>query len=131
DFVGGAIVATLRMGRYSTPLPLGEDVERSETGEGKWAEVDESGFSAKAPHPACRPPSPQGRRVARGSLPANVTHIPANEAVRKLLLIQFDHLGDGLLSTALFAPLRAAFPHATIDVLAAPWNRQVFEAADQ
>ena len=42
--------------------------------------------------------------------------------------MQLDHLGDAVLSTPLIAELRAAYPEATIDVLASPSNHEVFEA---
>ena len=41
--------------------------------------------------------------------------------------MQLDHLGDAVLSTPLIAELRAAYPEATIDVLASPSNHEVFE----
>lgn len=47
---------------------------------------------------------------------------------RAIVLVQLDHLGDGVISTALLPPLRARYPHARIEVLAGPWNREVFEA---
>ena len=48
---------------------------------------------------------------------------------RRILVVQFDHLGDAILTTSIFAPLRKRFPQARIDVLAAPWNRAVFDSA--
>jgi heptosyltransferase-2 len=50
------------------------------------------------------------------------------DAPRKILLVQLDHLGDAVLTSPLFARLRAAYPGATIDVLASPSNYEVFEA---
>jgi len=47
--------------------------------------------------------------------------------VRRILLLQWDHLGDSVITTAMLGPLRAAFPDASIEVLAAPWNRAVFD----
>jgi ADP-heptose:LPS heptosyltransferase len=47
---------------------------------------------------------------------------------RRILVVQLDHLGDSVLSSLMFPRLRAAFPAATIDVLASPSNREVFEA---
>jgi ADP-heptose:LPS heptosyltransferase len=47
---------------------------------------------------------------------------------RRILVVQLDHLGDAVLSTPLIAALRAAYPEATIDVLASPSNHEVFEA---
>jgi ADP-heptose:LPS heptosyltransferase len=49
-----------------------------------------------------------------GSLPA----LP-----RSILCVRCDHLGDQLMTTPAYAALRAAFPAARIDVLAAPWGR--------
>ena len=47
---------------------------------------------------------------------------------RKILVVQLDHMGDAILSTPIFPRLRAAYPGATIEVLASPSNREVFEA---
>jgi heptosyltransferase-2 len=52
---------------------------------------------------------------------------PADPQV--ILLVQLDHLGDAILSTAMLAALRRRWPRASIEVLASPWNREVFEAA--
>ena len=49
------------------------------------------------------------------------------ERPRRIVLVQLDHLGDAVLSTPLIAELRAAYPGATIDVLASPSNHEVFE----
>lgn len=46
---------------------------------------------------------------------------------RTILVIQLDHLGDAVISTVLFRTLRRHYPAASIEVLAAPWNREVFE----
>ncbi|MGC3967135.1 MAG: glycosyltransferase family 9 protein [Pirellulales bacterium] len=48
------------------------------------------------------------------------------EIVRRILLIQLDHLGDAVISTSLLPALRRRFSHASVDVLAAPWNWEVF-----
>jgi heptosyltransferase-2 len=50
------------------------------------------------------------------------------DSVRRILLIQLDHLGDAIISTVMLPLLRARYPRAEIEVLAAPWNRQVFDA---
>ena len=50
------------------------------------------------------------------------------DSPRKILVVQLDHMGDAILSTPIFPRLRAAYPGATIDVLASPSNREVFEA---
>src|SRR6185312_12047918 len=49
-------------------------------------------------------------------------------APRRILVVQLDHMGDAVLSSPMFPRLRAAFPGASIDVLASPSNRAVFEA---
>jgi len=47
---------------------------------------------------------------------------------RVVLLVQLDHLGDAIISTAILPSLRARYPAASIEVLAGPWNRDLFEA---
>ena len=59
-------------------------------------------------------------RIAR---PALGVHAP-----KRILVVQLDHLGDAVLSSPLFPRLRAAYPDATIDVLASRSNRAIFEA---
>ena len=49
----------------------------------------------------------------------------------RILLLQFDHFGDAVITTSMFAALRRRFPGARIDVLAAPWNRAVFQAVPE
>jgi len=44
-----------------------------------------------------------------------------------ILLVQLDHLGDAIISTAILPVLRKRYPKASIEVLAGPWNREVFE----
>jgi len=46
----------------------------------------------------------------------------------RILVVQFDHFGDAVITTAIFGELKRRFPGARIDVLAAPWNRAVFDA---
>lgn len=62
------------------------------------------------------------RRRLRLSTPT----IPAEP--RSILLVQLDHLGDAIISTAMLPLLRARYPQASIDVLASPWNEEVFAA---
>jgi lipopolysaccharide heptosyltransferase II len=50
---------------------------------------------------------------------------------RSILLVQLDHLGDALLTTAILPALRSRYPQACIEVLAAPWNKEVFEASPE
>ncbi|CAN5916156.1 N/A [soil metagenome] len=47
---------------------------------------------------------------------------------RRVLVVQLDHMGDSVLSSPILPRLRAAWPGASIDVLASPSNRAVFEA---
>lgn len=64
-----------------------------------------------------------GMRLWRAWRPASVVAAP-----RRILVVQLDHLGDAVLTSPLLARLRAAYPEATIDVLASPSNLEVFEA---
>jgi ADP-heptose:LPS heptosyltransferase len=50
---------------------------------------------------------------------------------RRILIVQLDHLGDAVLTTPLLAELKAAYPAATIEILASPSNHEVFEADPQ
>jgi lipopolysaccharide heptosyltransferase II len=52
----------------------------------------------------------------------------AATAPRSVLLVQLDHLGDAVITAAMLPVLRRNWPAACIEVLAAPWNREVFEA---
>ena len=45
---------------------------------------------------------------------------------KKILIVQFDHLGDAVLTTGMFPLLRARYPHARIDLLVAEWNQEPF-----
>jgi ADP-heptose:LPS heptosyltransferase len=65
------------------------------------------------------------------SIYRRVRRVPPAEQPRRILLVQLDHLGDAVLSTPLIVELRAAYPDATIDVLASPSNHEVFEALPQ
>jgi lipopolysaccharide heptosyltransferase II len=40
-------------------------------------------------------------------------------------------LGDAIISTVMFPALRKRYPDASIEVLAGPWNRELFEAIPQ
>ncbi|HQU42713.1 MAG TPA: glycosyltransferase family 9 protein [Pirellulales bacterium] len=48
-----------------------------------------------------------------------------------ILLIQLDHLGDAVMTAAILPALRRRWPDARIEVLAAPWNREVFDNCDE
>ncbi len=47
---------------------------------------------------------------------------------RKILVVQLDHMGDAILTSPIFPRLRSAYPGATIEVLASPSNRAIFDA---
>lgn len=49
--------------------------------------------------------------------------------VRRILVVQLDHLGDAIITLGMLPALRARCPQAEIDVLAAPWNAAVFHAS--
>jgi ADP-heptose:LPS heptosyltransferase len=51
---------------------------------------------------------------------------PRVSSPAKIVIVQLDHLGDGVLTTAMLPALRAAYPEARIDVLASPSNEPVF-----
>jgi len=51
---------------------------------------------------------------------------PVVNSPRRIVIIQLDHLGDGVLTTAMLPGLRMAYPDASIDVLASPSNQAVF-----
>jgi len=48
-----------------------------------------------------------------------------------ILLVQLDHLGDAVISTAVLPALRKRYPHASIEVLAGTCSREVFEASSE
>jgi heptosyltransferase-2 len=49
----------------------------------------------------------------------------------RILLVQLDHLGDGLITTAMLPLLRRRWPMARIEVLASSSNRAVFESLSE
>jgi lipopolysaccharide heptosyltransferase II len=65
-----------------------------------------------------------------GSALARVTRAnrcpPLAAAPRSILVVQLDHIGDAVLSTGMLRVLHDNYPNAAIDVLAAPWNAEVF-----
>ncbi|HWB13259.1 MAG TPA: glycosyltransferase family 9 protein [Pirellulales bacterium] len=63
--------------------------------------------------------------------PAGRNRQDAARAPRSILLVQLDHLGDAVMTTAMLPALRQQWPAARIEVLAAPWNREVFEACGE
>jgi len=50
---------------------------------------------------------------------------------RSVLLIQLDHLGDGVLSGTMLAALQKGLPETRIDVLASPSNAEFFEGCPE
>lgn len=50
-----------------------------------------------------------------------------SETTRRILVVQLDHLGDAIITAPIFALLKQRYPGARIEVLAAPWNRRVFD----
>jgi ADP-heptose:LPS heptosyltransferase len=58
---------------------------------------------------------------------------PASEqrTPRSILIVQLDHLGDAVITSAILPAMRARYPQARIEVLASPWNREVFEACGE
>ncbi len=64
-----------------------------------------------------------GARIWRIARPAQASIKP-----RRILILQLDHMGDAILTSPLIARLREAHPHAIIDVLASPSNREIFES---
>ncbi len=68
-------------------------------------------------------------RLARRAVPGRSrVRSCRSDDPRTILVIQLDHLGDAVISTVMFPALRSRYPHASIEVLAGPWNREVFEA---
>jgi len=64
-----------------------------------------------------------GRKILAGTSP------PDPESVRRILLVQLDHLGDAVISTAMLAPLQQHFHHASIEILCGPRGAEVFRSA--
>jgi len=54
--------------------------------------------------------------------------LPPND-VQRILIVQLDHLGDAVLTTAMLPGLKQRWPGATIDVLASLANAEVFQAS--
>ena len=68
------------------------------------------------------------RRLAAGRTEVRPTE---DQDPKVILLVQLDHLGDAIISTAMLPILRERYPTASIEVLAGAWNREVFEAAPE
>ncbi len=50
---------------------------------------------------------------------------------RSILVVQLDHFGDAVLSTGFLRALGDYYPNASIEVLAAPWNRDILAACPE
>ncbi len=70
-----------------------------------------------------------GNGLARFFLPGG-HHRQAGDP-KRILMVQLDHFGDAVITTAILSPLRRRYPNAAIEVLAGPWNREIFEAAPE
>lgn len=71
-------------------------------------------------------------RLARGLRERFGAPLPPEPAQpRSILLVQLDHLGDAIISTVMLPLLRSRYPAATIEVLASPWNQEVFLASPE
>lgn len=70
---------------------------------------------------------------AIGSLVMAVVHrvrpVPSTEGIRRILIVQLDHLGDAVLTTTMLPSLKTAWPQAEIHVLASVANADVFRAS--
>lgn len=51
--------------------------------------------------------------------------------VQRVLLVQLDHLGDAVITTAMLPPLRNEYPDASIEVLASARNYALFAACPE
>jgi ADP-heptose:LPS heptosyltransferase len=58
-----------------------------------------------------------------------VRPIPKTESIRRILIVQLDHLGDAVLTTTMLPSLKSAWPQAEIHVLASVANADVFRAS--
>lgn len=58
-----------------------------------------------------------------------VRPVPSTDAIRRVLIVQLDHLGDAVLTTTMLPWLKAAWPHAEVHVLASVANADVFRAS--
>lgn len=70
-------------------------------------------------------------RVARGIARGTRRGPAPSRPPGAILLVQLDHFGDALITRGMLPALREALPGARIDVLAGPWNREVFEASPE
>ena len=71
------------------------------------------------------------RAVRRRLRRAKATDGHGGDDPRVILLVQLDHMGDAIISTAMLGALRARYPEASIEVLSGAWNRELFEAVPE
>jgi len=71
------------------------------------------------------------RRLARTFAPGVRREDDAAGDVRTVLLVQLDHLGDAVLTTAMLPALRRRYPAASLEVLCGEPGREVFAAAPE
>jgi len=71
------------------------------------------------------------RRLAKTFAPRVRREDSAGHDVRTVLLVQLDHLGDAVLTTAVLPALRRHYPAASIEVLCGEPGREVFAAAPE
>ncbi|MEK6238606.1 MAG: hypothetical protein N2C14_28135, partial [Planctomycetales bacterium] len=64
-----------------------------------------------------------------GGRPRPLRHLETDSAEddpRSILLVQLDHLGDAIMTSAMLPPLRARFPDARIEILASAETAEFF-----
>lgn len=72
-----------------------------------------------------------GMRAILGVRRASRADAQPAPPVRRVLLVQLDHLGDAVITLAMLPHLRRHFPDATIDVVASPAAAEVFKISGQ
>jgi lipopolysaccharide heptosyltransferase II len=70
-------------------------------------------------------------RLARALSRLWTSPVVSNDPPRSILVIQLDHLGDAIITLPMLRTLRRGYPAARIEVLAAPWNCEVFAACPE
>ena len=127
DFVGGLVFAVARRLPVLMRLPLslweraGVRADSSlslRERAGVRADCELSGVHSNKPAGDSKPPHPN---------PLPQTGEGTGDP-RVILLVQLDHMGDAVITSVMLPALRRRYPHASIEVLAGPWNRELFEA---
>src|SRR5271166_1073981 len=73
----------------------------------------------------CFAPEPERLRVIRPGHP-----LVKREAIRRILLVKLDHIGDCITAFPAIRRLKQAFPHASLRVLAGHWSKPIWSLAD-